>query len=188
MEEKDNGFFRIERSTETGKRADDDSISVPISKNGVCKYCGRVPLHIEIRNTFGINVCCSCSKTEMKFVTKTNCMQGYLLSEDDLKQFKYLSRPNPHKGTWNDMQLYMEDQIKEFAFEKYGNQEAIERIKDERCAKNKNRKLQKVRKRVKDLKKKTFVQSTKKKHVHKFVGNGKTSVCECGVEIEEEEL
>jgi len=181
------GFFQDEES-DISVKIDDDTVVIPVTAKDACMYCGRVPLVVEIKKTFGINACSSCSRTEMKFVTKTSCMQDYLLPSDDLKQFKYLSRPNPHKGSWNDMQLYIEDQIRSYAFERYGGAEAIEKLKEERKVKKKTRRLESVKKRVRELKRKTFVADVKEKHVHKFVNNGKTSTCSCGAVIEEEEL
>lgn len=181
--EDDCGFFRDEDGEKEAKKTP----SIP-SHRGRCMFCDQPPLDAEMEKTFGIAVCTHCSRAELKFVTKTTCMQDYLLTAEELRQFGCLSRPNPRKGSWNDMQLYLEDQIKKYAIEKHGALEAISKLKEERQAKKKAKKLEKVNKRVKELKRKTFIPERREKHVHRFVNKGKTSVCECGMEIEEEEL
>lgn len=115
-------------------------------------------------------------------------MSDYLLTDDELKNFGHLSRQNPHKGTWNDMLLFLEFQIKEYAIEKHGSLENIQKEKEERKRRAKDRKIEKMKKRIKELKKKTFLKLPNQKHTHVFVNNGKQSSCECGMTIEEEEL
>ena len=40
----------------------------------------------------------------------------------------HLKKPNPHKSTWNDMQLYLRFQVEEYAFgdKKWGSAEALD--------------------------------------------------------------
>ncbi|ELA42783.1 DNA repair protein [Vittaforma corneae ATCC 50505] len=192
FENEECGFFRNESSAAFKNVVEDPSILVsilvPVKPKDCCMHCGRVPLDYEVKNVFDISVCTSCSRTELKFITKTKCLQDYLLTPDELKQFKYLTRPNPHKNTWNDMQLFIESQIQEFAVGKHGKLETIEKLKEDRKIKNKTRKLESVRRRVKDLKKRTFLTHYEEKHIHKFISKGNISICECGMSIEEEEL
>lgn len=190
MDENEGCGFFLENVDEEVKETvqEDPSIILPVSSNAKCKFCNGIPLDIEIKKTFGINVCSSCSRTELKYITKTKCTSEYLLTSDELKQFKYLSRPNPHKGTWNDMQLYLEAQIVEYALKKYDSLENIELEKDNRKVKKKQKKLDKMKKRVKELKRKTFIPHQVEKHQHKFVTKNGYSECECGMRIEEEEI
>lgn len=187
-EDEEFGFFRDENATPSRKSTEDSSIVVPVDSADKCIFCGEVLLNCEIKRLFQMNVCSGCSWEKLKFITKTRCIQEYLLTVDELKHFSYLSRPNPHKGTWNDMQLFLEDQIKEFAMEKYDSLEAIEKIKKDRERQRKTRKLENVKKRVKELKRKTFLNIRKEKHIHKFENRDNKTVCECGMEIEEEEI
>lgn len=190
MDENDEGGFFLENEDQKKKNVlqEELSIKLPIKDNIQCKFCSGIPIDVEIKKIFEMNVCSSCSRTELKFITKTKCITEYLLTSDELKQFKYLSRPNPHKGTWNDMQLYLESQIVEFALEKYDSLQNIELEKDDRKKKKKQKKLDKVKKRVKELKKKTFIAPEVRKHQHKFISKNGHSECECGMKIEEEEI
>lgn len=187
-EKEECGFFCDGCGEASKNVAEDPSVLVPVKPQDRCMYCGRVPLDHEIKSVFGMNVCGPCSRTELRFITKTRCMREYLLTSDELRHFKCLTRPNPHRGTWNDMQLFVEHSIQEFAIEKHGGLEAIEKIKEDRKVKNKARKLEQVKKRVRDLKRRTFLARNKESHIHRFINKGSISVCECGMKIEEEEL
>lgn len=187
-ESEDCGFFRDNDVSNQKINIEEQSVRIPVESKDTCMYCGKIPLDSEIKSIFDINICNTCSKTELNFITKTKCMQTYLLTSEELKHFKCLSRPNPHKGTWNDMQLFIEKQIVDFAIKKHGELINIEKLKNDRKIKNKNKKLETVKKRVKELKRKTFLTKENEKHVHSFVNHGKYSICECGMKIEEEEL
>lgn len=186
MEEK--GGFLDDSSPARDGRSEDQSITIPLSRGECCMYCGTVPVAAEIKRTFSMCVCSSCSRTHLKFITKTQCKSDYLLTEEELGDFKHLSRPNPHKGTWNDMQLYLEREISDFSLAKHGSMEKIELIKEARRARSRERKRERVKHRVRELKKKTFLAATKDRHTHSFVPKGMFSECSCGMKIEEEEI
>lgn len=185
----DCGFFREEDTEQNQKIIEDLGITIPLQKENTCKFCQSVPIDLEILKCFKIPVCYTCNREKLKFITKTTCKQEYLLSDDELKQFKFLTRPNPHKGTWNDMQLYLENEIRDFSIQKHGSNELIAEKKSTKKEKRKQSKLKKIKNRVKELKKKTFLPEEKVKHVHKFIykGNGK-SECDCGMKIDQEEF
>lgn len=188
MEESKGGFFLDPGTTKEAVEEDDQSITIPLTKSECCMYCERIPVVIEIKRAFSICVCSSCSRTHLRFITKTQCRSNYLLTEEELRDFKYLSRPNPHKGTWNDMQLYLEREISDFSLARHGTMEQIELIKESRKARSKRRKMDKIKQRVRELKKKTFLAALKEKHKHSFVSKGRFSECCCGMRIEEEEI
>lgn len=187
--EENGGFFVEDEIIEKKEVKEDPSVLLPINLKEACFYCHSFPIDQEVMKIFKRPVCYGCNRTKLKFITKTTCKDEFLLNDEELKQFSYLTRPNPHRGTWNDMQLYLEDEIKKFSFEKYGDEEQILKMKIEKKAKSKNVKLQKIKNKVKELKRKTFLQPTEAKHVHKFVKiSEKYSKCSCGMRIEEEEL
>lgn len=188
-DEEDCGFFKEEERNTEKRLSEDQSVVLPIPEDDRCMYCRGVPLDKEIIKCFRISVCSECNKTRLKFITKTTCKVDYLLNDEELKQFGCLSRPNPHKGTWNDMQLYLEAEIKRFSIEKYGSEAKVAEIKNEKKVKKKEAKLREIKSKVKELKRKTFLAPVKERRVHKFIKHGKNcSVCECGMLIEEEEL
>lgn len=187
MEEPEGGFFPDPTAKEA-KKEEDQSITIPLRKSECCMHCERVPVVAEIRKVFSICVCSSCSHTHLKFITKTQCKSDYLLTEEELREFKHLSRPNPHKGTWNDMQLYLESEISEFSLAKHGSMEQVELIKESRMARSKKRKMDKIKHRVRELKKRTLFAAGKERHTHSFARKGKFSECSCGMKIEQEEI
>ncbi|KAM0681546.1 DNA repair protein rad14 [Glugoides intestinalis] len=183
------GFHRDSEEKDKKRGVDNTSIIVPLEKGDLCVFCEGVPVDLEIKNTFNMTVCLKCTRTQLKLITKTKCISDYLLNDCELQHFKHLSRPNPRKGTWNDMQLFLETEIVEFAIKKFDSISNIESIKMERKVKIKERKLKKIKQSVRELKKKTFLVPESKKHIHKFTNkNGTYSSCECGMKIEEEEL
>lgn len=148
-----------------------------------------MPIDQEILKVYNKNICKKCKYEKVKFITKTTCRDVYLLCDSEINEFKCLSRPNPHKGTWKDMSLYFEDEIKEYAVKKHGSMQVIETIKQERAEKLIERKKKSMKKKMLELKRKTIVKHDKnQKHVHKFVKVGNTKRCECGLEYEEEEI
>lgn len=189
MDEEECGFFPEENTKEINK-TEDIEVSFPLSDSNTCKYCASVPLNAEILKIFNINVCKECGYKKLKFITKTTANKEYLLSNEDIKNLKYISRPNPHKGTWHDMQLYLLDEILEICLSKYGTLEKIEEIKMERENTNKKRKIKKLKTKIRDLKRRTIIsQESIVKHVHDFEGEGTTKKCTtCGITIEQEEI
>lgn len=153
-----------------------------------CSYCKIPDIDQQMKRLFNIICCNSCRRTELKFITKTTCKNDYLISEEELRQFKHVDLPNPRKESWNDMQLFLKSQIEEYALERYGTLEKIEELKIQRAKDRKARKLNKVKKNIKKLKKGVVHIDTRKKHRHKFVQKGKKGVCECGMTIEMEEI
>ncbi|WUR04100.1 DNA repair protein RAD14 [Vairimorpha necatrix] len=153
-----------------------------------CKYCDSPFIDSELYTTFNINSCKDCKYKNIKFITKTSVFKDYLLSEYDIRNIKYISRPNPHKGNWHDMLLYLEEEIKNISINKYGSEEEIEKNKNKKKEIIKNRKIKKLKMRVRELKRKTIVQEIRKEiHEHKFEGSGIKKKCQiCGLEIEQE--
>lgn len=185
--DEDGGFFKCEEST-SSQIAENDDIIIPVSKENTCSHCGGIPLSSEMKNVFGVHICKKCQYSKLKFITKTRCKEDYMLTDEEISQFKYLTRPNPHKGSWNDMQLYIETQIADFSLSKYGSVEKIEENKQLREENNKKIKVNRIKQKIKEMKKKTFLKPEKQQHIHKFVKNGKFSICKCGMKIEQEEL
>ena len=181
------GFFAPAEEPVAG-RSMERAVQLPVDKADGCTFCGRLPLSEEIEKVFGKRVCYPCSYSRLQFVTKTTCRQKYLLTEEELAHFRCLARPNPRKGTWNDMQLYLEEEIAAHSASKYGSLEEVARLREERVAQAKERRVKRLRGRVRDLKRQTFIAQPRADHTHKFMFSDGKGVCECGMEIEHEEL
>lgn len=186
------GFFGDkENKNKDVKKEEEKQLKLPIKENEKCFFCSCLRIDVEIQKTFYKNICYDCKFTHLKLITKTSAIKDFLLNDDELKNFKYLSKPNPRSGVWRDMQLYDIEQIKTRAIEKFGSLEEIEKEKIKRSTLLLDRKKQKIRDKVKDLRKKTLIDDKMKtkSHRHNFIQQTKSSAtCECGLTIETEEL
>ncbi|KAK6090617.1 hypothetical protein P3W45_000340 [Vairimorpha bombi] len=99
----ENGFF-TEESTPKQRNITHTQDFV-FNSSTKCIYCESAFLDQELDKVFGLACCTQCRYTNIKFVTKTTATKHYLLCENDLKNLKFISRPNPHKGNWHDMCL-----------------------------------------------------------------------------------
>ena len=109
---------------------------------------------------------------------------------------KHISKPNPHKSTWSDMKLFLRMQVQDFALQRWGTLEAIERERQKRENQLIQRKEKRFKRKLLELRKKTRTDLWKNKredgpsHVHTFTvtASGSSRCSGCGLEIEEEEL
>ena len=154
------------------------------SENNSCKYCGTFKIDVEILDVFNFKCCTKCKIENIKFITKTECKNDYLLSDQELKNFSYLNKPNPRKGTWNQMFLYCKGSIEQFAIKKFGSLEEISKLKKQKESEKLKKKVKKIKKLVKKSKPKMVVSQIKEKHKHHFIQKGSKGVCDCGMEIE----
>lgn len=76
----------------------------------------------------------------------------------------HLDRPNPHKSTWNSMQLYLRAQVEEYAFsaKKWGSPEALDEEFEKRQVEQRRRKEKKFNTKLADLKKRTRIDAYKR--------------------------
>jgi len=134
----------------------------------------------------------------------------------DPELLPHLKKPNPHKATWNDMQLYLRYQVEEYAFSdrKWGSSNALDEEFERRQTDKKARKERKFKEKLIDLKRKTRTEAYRRnkaagesearfgmkiasdRHLHEWgrpVMDAETGVevkrcIECGQECEELEL
>lgn len=185
---KDGGFFPDKEEGAKDAR-DEESVALPLFLNKRCRYCAQMPVEDEIEDAFGILVCRQCRYSSLEFVTKTTCTSRYLLGDDDLKGLRFLERPNPRKGTWSRMHLYLREQAEEAAVAKWGSLERIDEARARRKKMVEDRKVRKLKERIRDLRKKTrMAVGSSEQHVHEFVVEGGVSRCSCGIVVEQEEL
>ena len=158
------------------------------------------------------------TQTSTRYSQKTEAREDYLLTDPELKDVDLLprlERPNPHKSTWNNMQLYLRYQVEEYAFSdrKWGSAEALDAEFEKRQKDKKQRKEEKFQNKLLELKKRTRVEAYRRsksgaggefgdkvrtrgeQHEHEWgiTLTNKESVgvkkcIECGMEVEEIEF
>jgi len=177
-------------------------------KDKTCWECKAKEIDWKWREVFGCRVCEKCKNEKPEkysLLTKTEAREDYLLTDPELKDddiLPHLEQPNPHKSTWSNMMLYLKYQVEEFAVKKWGSFEAMDAEFEKRTAEKKKRNENKFKTKLRDLKKRTRVDTWKrerardggsKKHEHVWgtavvkAGTGETvRTCEnCGFEVEE---
>lgn len=187
----EHGFIKDENNkAKEPKRVQEPSLKLPIVANRLCKYCENPRIDFEVQQTFGVSVCSDCKYDKLHLINKTAVLREYLLTSDDLKNSRYLTRPNPKKGTWSDMQLFLLEEIEELAIKKWGSIENAETEKERRKELLLDKKKKKIRERVKELRKRTLVEDRMKirTHKHTFILADGICKCECGMIIDQEEI
>lgn len=188
-----------------------------------CKECSSLELDWQLEENFGCRVCTACREKypeKYSLLTKTEVKEDYLLTDPECRDrdiLRWIEKPNPHKATWNNMQLYLRYQVEEYAFseQKWGSPEKLDEEFERRQKVSRERKEKKFREKLNELKKKTRVEAYKRarkagaggeanfgdrvgreeRHVHEWgrlvedpeTGIGKRR-CECGMEMEEIEF
>lgn len=177
----------------------------PLQENNEkCTLCGSIELDFSILENFNVKVCYKCKKQEVddyKLLTKSSASELYLLTDEELKDeisLPRMTKVNPHNSNWSDMQLYLNLQLKKFAYKKWGGSDGLNRELEMRSKLKSVRKIKIFDKKIKDLRKKTRPQlikritDSKKHHVHSFItiiaDTKKKSCDECGLIIECEEI
>lgn len=185
-----------------------------------CRECGSLEIDWQFDELLQTQVCHTCKEKipeKYSLLTKTEAKEDYLLTDPELRDENLLPRmtkPNPHKSTWNDMMLFMRFQVEEYAFsdKKWGSAEKLDEEFERRLKETKDRKEKKFKNKLNELKKRTRVDAYKKgraggggefgdtignaKHEHEWgrsvedpeTGMTKRSCIECGMEVEELEF
>lgn len=170
-----------------------------------CKVA--VELDRRMLDVFHTRVCKACIEKhpeKYSLLTKTECKEDYFLTEPelaDLKLFPRIVKQNPHSGTFSRMQLFLRYQIEQYAFEKWGSAEALDKEWLRREEMKKNRKEKRWTNKIKDMRKRLRAEEITrnlrksdltKKHIHEWCepvhieGNNYKKRCTmCGMEIEE---
>ncbi|ODQ53104.1 DNA repair protein [Saitoella complicata NRRL Y-17804] len=176
-----------------------------------CEACGKsTDLDPQFEEVFGVRVCYICKEAvpeKYSLLTKTECKEDYLLTDPELSDtslLPHLLRPNPHKPMWSSMQLYLRSQIEAFANTKWGSLEKLDEEFQRRVERKKEAKDKKFEGKLRELRRKTRVETWKRKGGGLGGGGGKggrhehewgqeaekdgvvTRRCvECGMETEE---
>lgn len=127
----------------------------PLEDNERCQYCRSIELDPELKTYFQLKVCEKCRevhKETYKLLTKTSAKNDYLLTEEELQDSNVLPskrRPNPHKSTWSDMQLYTTFHVQNFAIEKWGSLENLNAEIEKRNKASEDRRQRRYREKLK---------------------------------------
>ncbi|KAJ1922289.1 DNA repair protein rad14 [Mycoemilia scoparia] len=178
--------------------------------NPKCRECKSIDVDARYLNIYGISVCSKCKEEypeKYSLLTKTEVKEDYLLTDSELMDHKVLpcwEKPNPHKTTWNNMLLFLREQVEAFAINKWGSLEALDNEFERREAEKKIRKEKRFKKSLLELRRRTRLEELEKKsalkkangtiHEHDFV-DANSSIepdlkkCRtCGIETIIEEL
>lgn len=99
-------------------------MSAPPAIRG-CTTCGNLSFSQEWYKAFGVVLCNGC-KAQEELIPKSTAKQLYLLTDGDLKKLGSIEKPNPHKKEWNPMRLYMQSQVEEASYKKYGGFDGVQ--------------------------------------------------------------
>lgn len=99
-------------------------MSAPPAIRG-CTTCGNLSFSQEWYKAFGVVFCNGC-KAQEELITKSTAKQLYLLTDGDLKKVGSIQKDNPHKKEWNPMRLYMQSQVEEASYKKYGGFDGVQ--------------------------------------------------------------
>lgn len=107
-------------------------ILYPLERNDRCSHCSSIELDAYMKDSFGVFVCSSCREAFPELyslIVKTTAMQEYLLTNEELQDsaiFPFVRKPNPHKSSWSEMQLFLLKHVRQFATEKWGSMELLQ--------------------------------------------------------------
>ncbi|RKP36658.1 XPA protein C-terminus-domain-containing protein, partial [Dimargaris cristalligena] len=177
------------------------------AQNPTCDDCGSLDLDTIFFKIFDIRVCKSCRQAnpdKYSLITKTEAKEDYLLTDEELRDREILpcwEKPNPRKSTWNNMMLYVREQVEIYAFKRWGDEEALDREFERRVNEKKERKAKKFQASLRDLRNRTRTSLWQKKefnaiHEHEFgptavnpeTGESEQTCTTCGIKVEVEEF
>ncbi|KAI5172536.1 DNA-repair protein complementing XP-A cells [Nematocida sp. LUAm3] len=148
----------------------------------VCSECGNNNVDRRMHKAFGVNICYSCKKS-ISLISQTIAIEEYLLTASDLRTLPHMEVPNPMEILWKPMRLYRREEVEALSREKHPS---IPQEKERRKAVQKERKHKRIQKKIDSLKRITKKRTeTEERHRHSFDSEGK---CQCGMQVEQEEI
>lgn len=114
---------------------------------------------------------------------QTVAKDKYLLTEGDLKKLGSISKENPRHREWQPMRLYLQSQVERISRDKHGDEESLERTRDERVKKRILRKQERtVQNKAKDERKAKRLKITKERIEREYGDAARVHTCEVQVE------
>lgn len=147
-----------------------------------CEVCSGNGVEARILKAFRMRICAKCKPT-LHLITQTRAMSQYLVSKSDLNTLRSVEEPNPRSHLWHPMVLYREEEVRSISQRKYPD---LEGEREKRSVQKKETRAKRIRRKVEALK-----RTLRRKinpcpdHVHAFSSTG---ICECGLEVEQEEI
>mmetsp|Transcript_34712 Transcript_34712/g.79174 ORF Transcript_34712/g.79174 Transcript_34712/m.79174 type:complete len:223 (+) Transcript_34712:3-671(+) len=102
------------------------------SEERKCQECGERSHNTEFFKAFQISVCnqCKWDAPAYKCMTKTEAKETFLLTDADLDPGRgglaFVVRSNPRKERWNQMKLYLRQQVEQKSHERFGGPDGLE--------------------------------------------------------------
>ncbi|KAI8847721.1 XPA protein C-terminus-domain-containing protein [Chytridium lagenaria] len=153
--------FMVEDEQESKKlKADAKPLKTPLfdtsteGEGASCCECRSLDIDVNYQQHYGVVVCRECrDKNTEKYslLTKTECKTDYLLTDSELKDHTIMpcwEKPNPHKSTYAHMLLYLRMQVENFAKEKWGSLENLDKEFERREEEKKIKKEQAFKKKL----------------------------------------
>ena len=126
-----------------------------------CSHCPSIDLDWKLCDYYNVLVCKKCRTErpdEYSLLTKTECKQDYLLTDEELmdkSEMPHQIKKNPHKSTYSNMLLYLRKQVEAFAWKKWGSPEGLDAEFAKRDAVTAARKEKALKKKAVELRRKT---------------------------------
>lgn len=201
------GFIPDDQEEQEHTLIEQAEVVYPLEANEGCKVCGSIELDDFIRRHYRVRVCGTCREAHpdrFSLLTKTAAKEEFLLTDEELRdgeRVPHVSKPNPLKPTWSNMQLFLREHLVAFAIDKWGSLEGVEEEAQRRADAGQASKEKRYLANLKDLRRKTKLGGAGGKparthnHKHQFVegkdpisGQVQTKCSECGFAIVSEEL
>ena len=111
-----------------------EAIQKRVSKDKIekgCQYCGNTSLDEEFLQNFHENICkpCKMKSSDFDLISRAEALSEYLIPEDALRLMKFQLKNNPHNQNWMPMKLFLRKNVQEFALQRFGSEEALEKEK-----------------------------------------------------------
>ncbi|KAK2630353.1 hypothetical protein QTJ16_001173 [Diplocarpon rosae] len=127
-----------------------------------CTECRSLEIDWQWDEVFKCQVCHACKEKfpeKYSLLTKTEVRTDYLLTNPELEDsdlLPHLSKPNPLKSHYHDMNLFLRFQVEAYAWTKWGSPEAMDAEAEKRKDDAARRKTKQFNKGLRELKKKTM--------------------------------
>ena len=165
-----------------------------------CCECSSPSVNTQYQTVYKCLVCNDCVQKmpdKYSLLTKTECRQDYLLTDEELESLTYMERQNPHKASYSRMKLYMRFLVEEFALKKWKTWEALDEEFAQRSKRKQDLKDRKFKEKLTELRRRTMTARIEKarstlEHVHEFIKDddheSKQRCRTCGFSVDVDEF
>lgn len=206
------GFFPVQSDAaatrpapRTTQAPTERTYAYPLDANETCVTCASIEVDADLLRAFGVRVCTACRAADRESyttITKSTARDEFLLTDEELRDASVLpciTRPNPHKATWTDMQLYLRMHVAAFAHKKWGGPDGLEAEKKRRADARETTRQRRFSRKLSELRKKTRSSAVSRaaagpaapRHEHAYGAPdaaGRRKCATCGISVVVEEL